>query len=130
MNSFAVCVSRSLHIRVAMLAAIAILFAWTLSGTIALAQSGAGSIQGTVTDSTNAVIPGAFHPRQQPGHRRGDRHEGQRRWLLPGSGLNTGTYVVTASAPNMRPTSKPSSYWSPRARRSTSPCRRGQCPSR
>jgi hypothetical protein len=37
-----------------------------LCSTIALAQSGAGSIQGTVTDSTGAVIPGAsIHVVQQ-----------------------------------------------------------------
>ena len=42
-----------------MLAAIAVLFALTLCSSVAIAQSGAGSIQGTVTDSTGAVIPGA-----------------------------------------------------------------------
>ena len=102
MNKFAVCVSRSLHIRVAMLAAIAILFAWTLSGTIALAQSGAGSIQGTVTDSTNAVIPGAsIHVSSQAtGVAIDTKANAVGFYQVPG--LNTGTYVVTASAPNMK----------------------------
>lgn len=65
------------------------------------AQSGAGSIQGTVTDSTGAVIPGAIiHVVNQATNVTVDtktNHVGF--YLVPE--LFTGTYVVTITAPGM-----------------------------
>ena len=40
--------------------AVVVVLGIALCCSIAMAQSGAGSIQGTVTDSTGAVIPGAI----------------------------------------------------------------------
>ena len=69
--------------------------------TCAFAQSGAGSIQGTVTDSTGAVIPGAaIHVVNQATNVAVDtksNHVGF--YQVPG--LFTGTYVVTITAPGM-----------------------------
>jgi hypothetical protein len=68
----------------------------------AFAQSGAGSIQGTVTDSTGAVIPNAtIHIVNQATNVAGDaRSNAVGFYQVPG--LFTGTYTVTATAPNMK----------------------------
>lgn len=102
MNKFAVCVSRALHIRVAMLAAMAVLLAWMLSSPIAFSQSGAGSIQGTVTDSTGAVILGAsVHVvNQATGVAVDTKTNNTGFYEVPE--LFTGTYVVTITAKGMK----------------------------
>jgi hypothetical protein len=73
-----------------------------LCPTIALAQSGAGSIQGTVTDSTGAVIPGAsIHVVQQGTDAISDtKTNNVGFYQVPD--LFTGTYTVTVSTPNMK----------------------------
>jgi len=69
----------------------------------AFAQSGAGSIQGTVTDSTGAVIPGAsIHVvNSATGVTSDTKTNGVGFYQVPG--LFTATYAVTATSPGMRP---------------------------
>jgi hypothetical protein len=66
------------------------------------AQSGAGSIQGTVTDSTGAVIPGAsVHVLNQATGVASDTKTNEAGFYqVPG--LFTGSYAVTFSASNMK----------------------------
>jgi hypothetical protein len=66
------------------------------------AQSGAGSIQGTVTDSTGAVVPGAsIHVVNLATGVTGDtKANGVGFYQVPG--LFTGTYRVTVTAPSMK----------------------------
>ncbi|MGH9605891.1 MAG: carboxypeptidase regulatory-like domain-containing protein [Terracidiphilus sp.] len=66
------------------------------------AQSGAGSIQGTVTDATGAVIPGASVSAVNTATNVtvGTRSNGVGFFVVPG--LNTGTYTVTVTAPGMK----------------------------
>ena len=68
----------------------------------ALAQSGAGAIQGTVTDSSGAVIPGAsIHVVNQANGVAADTKSNDVGFYqVPG--LFTGTYSVTISAPGMK----------------------------
>lgn len=65
------------------------------------AQSGAGSIEGTVTDSTGAIVPGAsIHVlNQATGVTSDTKANGAGSYQVPG--LFTGTYVVTVTAPGM-----------------------------
>lgn len=66
------------------------------------AQSGTGSIQGTVTDSSGAVIPGAtIHVVNQATNVATDtKSNGAGFYQAPG--LFTGTYMVTTSAPGFK----------------------------
>lgn len=68
----------------------------------ALAQSGAGSIQGTVTDSTGAVIPGAaIQVINEATHAvSSSKSNGVGFYQVPN--LFTGTYIVTYSAQGMK----------------------------
>jgi hypothetical protein len=68
----------------------------------AFAQSGAGSIQGTVVDSTGAVMPGvSIHVvNQDTGIMSDAKSNGSGFYQVPG--LFTGTYVVTIVAPGMK----------------------------
>ena len=68
----------------------------------AFAQSGAGSIQGTVTDSSGAVIPQAsIHVvNQATGVAVDTKSNSVGFYQVPG--LFTGTYVVTVTAPGMK----------------------------
>ena len=68
----------------------------------AMAQSGAGSIQGTVTDSTGAVIPGAsIHVINQATNIASDaKSTSVGFYQVPE--LFTGTYTVTVTAPGMK----------------------------
>lgn len=68
----------------------------------AKAQSGAGSIQGTVQDATHAVIPGAMIKVVNIGTNVTvtTKSNGVGFYSVPG--LFTGTYAVTVTAPNMR----------------------------
>lgn len=102
MNKFRVYFTRSLYKRVPILAAMAILTTWMLCSSAALAQSGAGSIQGTVTDSTGAVIPGAsVHVvNQATGVAVDTKTNNTGFYEVPE--LFTGTYVVTVSAKGMK----------------------------
>src|SRR5580698_5493042 len=106
MNKFAVCISRSLHLRIPMLAAIAVLLTGMLCGTTALAQSGAGSIKGTVTDSTGAVIPGAsIHVvNKATGVVNDTKTNDTGFYVVPE--LFSGTYTVSITAPGMKTTTQ------------------------
>ena len=80
--------------------AIALGIAMSCSGTFA--QSGAGSIQGTITDSTGAVIPSAaVHAVNQATAVAADtKSNGVGFYQVPG--LFTGTYVITFTAAGMK----------------------------
>jgi hypothetical protein len=67
----------------------------------AIAQSGAGSIEGTVTDSTGAILPGALiHVVNHATNVASDtKASGSGSYQVPG--LFTGTYIVTVTAPGM-----------------------------
>jgi hypothetical protein len=82
--------------------AIAVTIGLASCSTTTLAQSGAGSIQGTVTDSTSAVIPGAsIHVVQQGTDAISDtKSNGVGFYQVPN--LFTGTYAVTFTAPGMK----------------------------
>jgi len=74
----------------------------TVLGVIAYAQSGAGSIQGTVTDPSGAVIPGALlHVvNQATGVAVDTRTNDVGFYQVPD--LFTGTYMVSITAPGMK----------------------------
>jgi hypothetical protein len=82
--------------------AIAVVLGIALCCCTAIAQSGAGSIQGTVTDSTGAVIPGAsIHVVNQGTNIAVDtKSNGVGFYQIPD--LFTGTYVVTITSPGMK----------------------------
>ena len=69
-----------------MLATVCVLFVMTTFCASAFAQSGAGSIQGTVTDPTGAVIPGALIHVVNQGTGVAIDTKSNNVWLLPGSG--------------------------------------------
>lgn len=68
----------------------------------AIAQSGAGSIEGTVTDSTGAVIPGASirAVNHATNVASSTTSNGAGHYQVPG--LFTGTYTLTVTAPGMK----------------------------
>ena len=68
----------------------------------AFAQSGAGSIQGTVADSTGAVIPGATITVVNQATNVAISSKSNNVGFYQVPGLFTGTYMVTISAPNMK----------------------------
>jgi len=82
--------------------AICSLLALVSSSSIAMAQSGAGSIQGTVKDSSGAVIPGvSIHVvNQATGVAVDTKTNAVGFYEVPG--LFTGTYVVSIAAPGMK----------------------------
>lgn len=89
-----------------MSASLSVFAGLTLCASLALAQSGAGSIQGTVTDPTGALIPDAsvrvVNQATGVGVDTKTNHVGF--YVVPG--LNTGTYTVTVTAPNMKTSSQ------------------------
>ena len=82
--------------------AIATVLGIALCTTNALAQSGAGTIQGTVTDATGAVIPGAsIHVvNQASGVATDTKSNSVGFYQVPD--LFSGGYTITVSAPNMK----------------------------
>ena len=82
--------------------AIAVVLGIALCCSTAIAQSGAGSIQGTVTDSTGAVIPGAsIHVVNQGTNIAVDtKSNAVGFYQIPD--LFTGTYVVTVTVTGMK----------------------------
>jgi hypothetical protein len=78
------------------------LLAATLHAPVVTAQSGAGSIQGTVQDTTHAVIPGATITVVNQATGVSTTTKSNRVGFYQVPGLFTGTYTVTASAPNMK----------------------------
>jgi hypothetical protein len=83
----------------AVIAAILVLF---VGPGIARSQSGAGSIQGTVTDSTGAVITNATIHVVNPATNVAGDAKSNTVGFYQVPGLFTGTYTVTATAPNMK----------------------------
>ena len=83
-------------------ALMAMLLAATLHAPVVTAQSGAGSIQGTVQDTTHAVIPGATITVVNQATGVSTTTKSNRVGFYQVPGLFTGTYTVTASAPNMK----------------------------
>jgi hypothetical protein len=102
MKTLASILTRTFRGRSLPVLAIAIVLGLSLACSMAVAQSGAGSIQGTVSDTTGAVIPGAtIHVVNQGTNIASDtKSSGNGFYQVPG--LFTGTYVVTISAPNMK----------------------------
>lgn len=86
----------------AILVLLAVIVGLAIELPCALAQSGAGSIQGTVSDSTGAVIPGAkIHVvNQATGVAVDTQSNGVGFYQVPE--LFTGTYVLTATVPAMK----------------------------
>jgi hypothetical protein len=82
--------------------AIAVALILAICCPISSAQSGAGSIQGTVTDSSGAVMPGVSvrAVNQATGVAADTKTNEVGFYQVPG--LFTGTYTVTISAPNMK----------------------------
>jgi len=68
----------------------------------AMAQSGAGSIQGTITDPTGAVIPGATIHVVNQGTNVASETKSNSVGLYQVPSLFTGDYVVTVTAPGMK----------------------------
>lgn len=73
-----------------------------MCATTALAQSGAGSIQGTVTDSTGAVIPDAIIKIVNTATGVSSRTKSTRVGFYQVPGLFTGSYTVSVTVPNMK----------------------------
>lgn len=82
--------------------ALAAAVAFALCSPHAIAQSGAGSIEGTITDSTGAVIPSAgIHVVNTATNVATDaKSNNVGFYQVPG--LFTGSYVITVSAPGMK----------------------------
>ena len=94
--------TRLLQNRVICGVAIVAVLAVALCGSMAFAQSGAGAIQGTITDATGAVIPGAsVHVVNNATAVAADtKSNGVGFYLVPD--LFTGAYTLTVTAPNMK----------------------------
>lgn len=82
-------------------AAFSIALVLILACSVSFAQSGAGSIQGTVTDSSGAVIPGASIEVVNQGTNIAVKAATNGVGFYQVPGLFTGTYVVTITAPGM-----------------------------
>ena len=102
MRSFAGCPAHTSRRWAVLLFALAAALGVTLCLPSAFAQSGAGAIQGTVADSTGAVIPGAnIHVVNTATNVSTDtKSNGVGFYQVPG--LFAGTYSVTFSAPSMK----------------------------
>jgi len=84
------------------LALIAMLASSLFTPIDAFAQSGAGSIQGTIQDATSAALPGyAIHVvNQKTGVTNDTTSNGAGFYSVPG--LFAGSYTITFSAPGMK----------------------------
>ena len=81
---------------------LAIALGMAMCCSIALAQSGAGSVQGTVEDSTGAVIAGATIHVVNPATGVSTTTTSNSVGFYQVPGLFTGTYTVTITAPGMK----------------------------
>jgi hypothetical protein len=77
-------------------------FGLTLSCAVARAQSGAGSIQGTVTDPTGAVILGASVQVVNQANGEVVNSKSNNAGFYQAPGLFAGGYTITVTAPNMK----------------------------
>ena len=87
--------------RVAVLA-FAVVFGLAFGASISMGQSGAGTIQGTVTDSTGAVIQGASIHVVNTATSVAANTKTNSAGLFTVPGVFAGPYTVTISAPNMK----------------------------
>ena len=102
MQIVARCRTHALRNWVGQIIQVSLAFIVVMSCSIALAQSGAGSIQGTITDSTGAIIQGAsIHVVNQDTAVAADT-KSNKAGFYQVPGLFTGTYVVTTTAPGMK----------------------------
>lgn len=101
MKKLASCMTQTFPQWKAVWFAVAVVLAMAMSCWTARAQSGAGSVEGTVTDSSGAVIPGAtIHVVNSATSVSADTKSNAVGFFqVPG--LFTGHYTVTISAPNM-----------------------------
>lgn len=102
MNDFARSMTRMFRPGGGLVLALTVLLGMTMCGPNAPAQSGAGSIQGTVTDSTGAVVPGAAIQVVNQGTGVVVNSKSNSAGFYQAPGLFTGSYVVTSSAPGMK----------------------------
>jgi len=102
MNCLASYLTRIFHKGSSPLPAIAGVLALALCCSSAWPQSGAGSIEGTVTDSTGAVMPGAVVHVVNQGTNVASDAKTNSVGFYQVPGLFTGTYVVTVTAPGMK----------------------------
>jgi hypothetical protein len=102
MKNIASCLTQTFKKWNSTIFAIAALLALTMCCSIAFAQSGAGSIQGTVADSTGAVIPGASIHLVNPATSVAANTKSNSVGFYQVPGLFTGTYDVTITAPGMK----------------------------
>lgn len=102
MQNSASCGTRMFQGWIAPVLAIVLSVGLAMCGSTASAQSGAGAIQGNVTDATGAVIPGAaIHVvNQATGVASDTKTNDVGFYEVPG--LFTGNYVVTITAPAMK----------------------------
>ena len=102
MNNLASFLTRTLRNWHVLIFAIAVAFGIAMCCTNGFAQSGAGSIQGTITDSTGAVVPSAaVHVvNQATGVAADTKSNGVGFYQVPS--LFTGTYTITFAAPGMK----------------------------
>ena len=102
MNSFTKQLAHKLSNSKVLMPILTVAIGVVMGCSIARAQSGAGSIQGTVTDATSAVIPGAsIHVvNQATGVAVDTKSNSVGFYQVPG--LFTGTYVVTITTPKMK----------------------------
>ena len=82
--------------------AIAVALAVSIGSMSVLAQSGAGSIQGTVMDATHAVIPGASINVVNPATAVAINTKSNDVGFYQVPGLFAGNYTITVTAPNMK----------------------------
>jgi hypothetical protein len=102
MNSFTSNLTHSLQKWNVRILAIAVVLGMTLCCSSVFAQSGAGSIQGHVSDPTGAVIPGASINVVQQGTNATSNTVSNEVGFFQVPQLFTGTYVVTITAPGMK----------------------------
>ncbi len=84
------------------LQALVVLLAIIMCASTGSAQSGAGSIQGTVVDPTGAVIPGALVQVTNQANGEVVDSKSNKAGFYQVPGLFTGSYTITVSAPNMK----------------------------
>lgn len=102
MKNFGGLLTHMLHRWNVLILAIAFAFGMAMWSSSALAQSGAGAIQGTVTDSTGAIIPGAAIRVVNAATNVITRTTSNSVGFYQVPNLFTGTYVVTYSSPGMK----------------------------
>jgi hypothetical protein len=102
MKNLASFMTRRFHKWNLLLLAIAVVIGMTMSCSSAFAQSGAGSIQGTATDSTGAVIPGATISVVNHATNSNTDTKSNNVGFYQVPGLFTGSYTITVTAPGMK----------------------------